>query len=273
VLALQDFKDLKTCDRPKTLRRPKMTAQIRTLQPFIAFSRLMNELPYLKKVNPEHRLILLGELYKAAQATVTREEVTAYAKDLGRDARKSRQQLSLASSRLREALLKIREAREIAGLGLDVIAKLNSDLWESSFAEIERNLKAGIDLVTSYEGLNAALVHPKLRTSLEKHLAAKPTPVFGGLEDAEDHVPYSMSEKQVAVDTSFTREAGACLDRYRTVKNRKITHYDLIIKRLYKAAFGVSRSADSIRKALDPKRQGTTPKLKATNPASLSDLQ
>jgi hypothetical protein len=250
-----------------------MAAKIRTLQPFIAFARLMTELPYLQKVNPEHRLILLGQLYKAAQDTVTREEVTAYAKDLARDARKSRQQLSLACTRLREALLNIRAAREIADSDLKEIAEMNSDLWGFTFEEIEKNLKKGIDLVSSYEGLNAALVHPELRTALEKRLAVNATPVFGRLEEAEDHVPYSMSEKQVSVDTSLTLEAGACLDRYRTVKNRKIPRYDLIIKRLYKAAFGISRSADSIRKALDPKRRGATPNLKAAAPTSVSALQ
>jgi hypothetical protein len=253
-----------------------MTTQTRTLQPFSTFSRLLDELPYLRKVDPEYRTQLLRELYKAAQDTVTREEVTTYAKDLSRDARKSRQQLSLACSRLREALLKIREAREIADSDLKEIAEMNSDLWGFTFAEIEINLKKGIDLVTSYEGLNAALVHPELRTALEKRLAVNATPVFGRLEEAEDHVPYSMCEKQLAVDTSLIREAAACLDGYRTVKNRKIPHYDLIIKALFKAAFdsfGGSRSADSIRKALSPKRRGATPSLKATDPTSLSGLQ
>jgi hypothetical protein len=228
-----------------------MAAQLRTLESFGDFSRLMNELPYLEAVEAEQRKKLIRELYEAAQATITREEVTEYARQGAKESREGRRRLSHASSLLRHALQDVRKAREDYGTLLEDIESMNSEVWGFTLAEIEEHLKTSVDFVTSYECLNAALVHPKLRTPLERKLARQQTPAFGELtEEAEDHVPYPLGEKSLDIDRWLIRKAAACLDKYRTTKNRNIQRYDTIIAKLFKAAFGSFRSEDSVRKTL-----------------------
>jgi hypothetical protein len=234
-----------------------MTTQSKELPSFSDFSKLMSEIRYLKAVDERHREKLLLELYKVAEAKERMEHRRAYEIDLSKESREGRRRLSVASGLLRHALQDIRKARQVCRDELEDIESMHLDEWGFSFAEIEEHLKTTIEFVTSYEGLNAALVHPDLRTPREKRLANQPTPAIGEVtEEAGDHIPYPVKAKSRAIDHWLIGEAGVCLDKYRTSKNHKIQRYDTVIAKLFYVAFKEIHSEDSIRKELRRQEKG-----------------
>jgi hypothetical protein len=233
-----------------------MTGQAGKLNSFDRFSELMTKLPYLSRVESGQRKKLLEELYRAAQE---KDSMRAWAERQREDVgplREGRRRLSRASSLLRHALQDVRSARKTYGDLLNDIEDTYSDEWGFKLEEIEQNLRTTIDFVNGHEALNAALIHPKLRTSHERQLARKPTTAIGEITDeANDHVDYALGEKLIALDHWLIGEAVDILKKFHTTKKKKIQRYDTIISKMFEAAFNeFGHSEDSIRIELRRKK-------------------
>jgi hypothetical protein len=234
-----------------------MTTEAEELPAFTEFSKQMSELRYLKAVDERHREKLLRELYKAAEDKERMEHRKAYERDLSKESREERRRLSVASGLLRHALQDIRKARQVCRAELEDIESSHLDEWGFTLEGIEKHLQTSIDFVSHYEGLSAALVHPKLRTAREKRMANQPPTSVGEFaEEAEDHVSYSVREKSREIDHWLIGEARTCLDRYHTFKKHKIQRYDTIIAKLFYVLFKKIHSEDSIRKELRRQEKG-----------------
>ena len=123
---------------------------------------------------------------------------------------------------------------------------------------MEKVLKFSVEFLKARVARDAADVHPKLRTAAEKRLASEPLAAFNDIAEGSIKHNYLVATKAtVALETWFTRKAAQCLDRYKRAGNRPLEGYDIIIVRLFEAAFTEIRSQASVQKILNRRGRET----------------
>jgi hypothetical protein len=80
-----------------------------------------------------------------------------------------------------------------------------------------------------------------------------------------DYGDIPLGEKSLATDLWPIARAAECLNRYKRSGNKEIQRYDTVIAKLFYAAFGETRSDESIRKDLN-RQSGKTSRRYVLSP-------
>ena len=221
------------------------------MRTFEAFSEIMTNLPYLKPIDEKRRNRLLRELYQAVVEKNFMEEVGKDLRDKLPEVRAKRKRTLKVVGLLAKALQAVMEARASDG---DDLAACERE-WKTSagksftFAEMEKHLKFSVRFRKACVVIDAAYVHPKLRTDAEKQLATKYKSTLNSRVAKAHNLPSGAEAR--ALDAWFIHKAAKCIDRYK----RQIEGKDIIIATLFDAAFNEFRSQASVQKALKGRRK------------------
>jgi hypothetical protein len=224
------------------------------LRSFEHFSQMMSNLPYLKAIDKKRRNLLLRKLYQAAVDKSIMEGLGKAFRDGLPAVRAARRRTVKAVGLLGKALRAVGEARASCKVDLAACETKSKTAGESfTFAAMEKNLNLSVAFLKEQASTYAAYVHPKLRTDAEKQLAKEYMAAFGDFPAPNLH-NLPSGEKARPLDAWFIRRAAECIDRYKS-KNRTIEGYDIIIAKLFEAAFKEFRSPASVQKARKGRRE------------------
>ena len=225
---------------------------IAELRSFEDFSEIMGNFPYLKPLDERRRNGLLRELYQVALEKCIMEGLgKAFREDVPK-ARRTRSLTLKAIGLLGEALQNVEEARVSCKDALVVCEEKSKTAGENfTFAAMEKNLNFSVAVLNELATEYAVRIHPKLRTDAEKRVATKWMVTLKDSALAKAH-NLPSGEKALALDTWFMHRAAECIDRCKS-KTRTIEGYDIIIAKLFEAAFKQFRSPGSVQKALHGK--------------------
>ena len=230
------------------------------LRSFEHFSQMMTNFPYLKPIDKKRRNLLLRELYQIAEGRKQMEDMGKTERDSLPKVRADRTRTQRTVGLLRGMLQKLTEARASGDEDLSACEdESNAIDWNFSrftFADMEKQLRFSAEFLNAHVNRSAADVHPKLRTPAEKRLAREHMAAYNDIAEGSIKHNFLVAKKAtVAVETWFIRMAAKCLDRYKPARNRALEGYDIIIARLFEAAFTQIRSQGSVQKILSRPRE------------------
>lgn len=220
------------------------------LRSFEDFSEIMGNFPYLKQIDERRRNRLLRELYQIALNKRIMEGIGKALREDFPKVRRARRHTLKAMGLLREALQSVGEARASCNEALAACEEKSRTAGKSfTFAVMEKNLNFSVAALEEHTAELAARIHPKLRTNAEKRVGTK----FMAFKDSALAKAHNLpsGEKALALDAWFMHRAAACIDRYKGPTKGK----DIIIAKLFDAAFKGFRSQASVQKALKGRRK------------------
>jgi hypothetical protein len=204
----------------------------------------MNNLRYLQPIDETRRQHLLRELYQLAKTNKHMEQQAAIIRRSTSAFRKTKNRFLSASRLVAHALQDVKKARRVPGC-IAGICEMDSNLEKRgiTFGSLEESLVTILNSLQAFTRLHEELIHPKMRTVAERR-AAKDT-------KKRDDAAIPLSEKTKAIDQWFIVRAAAYLKEYKPTGNKKLRRYDTVIAKVVNAAYGVTWSEESIRKALN----------------------
>jgi hypothetical protein len=224
------------------------------MRTFEAFSQIMSNLPYWGEMDESRRNRLLRDLYEVALGKCVMEAIAKGLRDEVPEVRGKRRQALKAVRLLREAQQAVEEARASCGDALAACEEKSKSAGENfTFAVMATNLNFSVALLNKHAAAYAAFIHPKLRTPAEKPVATK---FIAAMKDFPLKKAHELpsGKKAEMLDAWFMHRAAECIDRYKS-KTRTIEGRDVIIAKLFDAAFSEFRSPGSVQKALQQTRR------------------
>jgi hypothetical protein len=225
------------------------------LRSFKDFSKIMGNFPYLTPIDEKRRNRLLSELYDVAVHKCLMEASIKSLRDKLPKMRATRRRSLKAAGLLREARQAVSEARALCGDDLAACEEQSKTIAGESFTfdVMENSLNFSAERLEADAAEDAVRLHPQWCTDVEKRLARKYMEAFDYLP-APNARNLPSGEKALALDAWFMSAAAACIDKYKS-KNRKLEGYDIIIAKLFDAAFILIRTQASVQKALKGRRK------------------
>jgi hypothetical protein len=218
---------------------------------FEDFSGMMSNLPHLRAIDEKRRNRLLRELYKAALDKRIMEGLCKVFNDGLQEVRAARKRTLKTCRLLGKALQAVGEARAPCEVDLAVCETKSQTTGKSfTFAAMEKNLDFSVSVLKKNAATYAAYVHPRRRNDTEKQLASEYMAAFGDFPAPNLH-NLPSGAKAMPLDAWFIRRAAKCIDRCK----RRIEGKDIIIAKLFDAAFREFRSQASVQKALKGRRK------------------
>jgi hypothetical protein len=219
------------------MRRQKRFAGVATLKSFRVFKR--NIKPYLVCINPNQREYIGTELYRLAKGKIDLEFWQSLAPEGISLNRKIGNQFRRMGIHLAHARKDVEKA--INSLGTDARDTLDDDVdWDGILLKIDFGLQSAVTM----RKLNAAIIHPDLRTGTEKTL----------IRPGDEVEPQGYPARGVHIsDYWFIERAEQLLKECRDPKGRKLHLADShrIIAQSFCAAFGeCAWTAGRIKSAL-----------------------
>ena len=251
------------------------------LRKFKDFTDTMAELTQLKRVDEERRPELLRELYEFAVDRRRVEREAQNEKDLVPEVRANRKRSTDVIRLLETAYQAVKKARASNPDLLTNCEKIVPHLYKRmnlklqrpdfTFADMVRNLVVSHFILDAGVTLGATEVPTRLHTEREKRLASESLERFpGALAKFRSTVPnFALTKKPArALDTQLIRDAATCIDKYRPSGTSSFPGRDMIIMRLFEAAFGdKTRSQASIQKALRRRKAAKRTAVHTPTPA------
>ena len=219
------------------MRRRRRFAVVVKLKPFRLFKR--NIEPHLRCIIPNQRDHTGTELYRLARIKTDIEFLQSVAPEGISENRKQGNQFKRMGNHLASAREDVEKAMGALGEGARDFLADDVD-WDGILREIDGGMQAAATL----RKLNAAIIHPDLRTDTEKNLVSP--------SDEVEPQGYPASGVHVS-DYWFIEHAELLLKQCRNTKGRKLYLADShrIIAQSFCAAFGeCGWTAGSIKSAL-----------------------
>jgi hypothetical protein len=207
----------------------------------------MNNLRYLQPIDETRRQDLLRELYELSKAKKEMERQAAIIRRSTPALRKTKNRFLSASSLVAHAIQDIKKARKVPG-SIAGICEMDSNLEDRgiTFASMQQSLTAVVSSLKAFARLHEELIHPAMRTEAERRAAKD--------RKKRDYPDIPLSKKMRAIDQWFIARAAKCLERCKPTRNKKLRRYDTVIAKVFDAAYGETRSEESIRRALNRKK-------------------
>lgn len=117
-----------------------------------------------------------------------------------------------------------------------------------TFCDIEKSLHFSVEWLKAHAAITAASIHHQLRNPQEKRLVKEHLAVYSDCAEGAEEPNYPASEKMRELDTMLIHDAAKLIKK--AVPGIKPSRLNQAIVRLFEAAFGTTRTEDSIRKAL-----------------------
>ena len=222
------------------------------------FDQFVGEMKQHLTLVPEKDLSpLLMYLYEAAKAKLEFEDYRRWAQAMATRYRRMRNSMEVAGKALSKAVDTLEKAKA-DDKDLEFIEWIQKG-YKFNFEEITRQVKVALETVEDSKAALAAMIHPHLRSTPEKHSAKKLSDPNFDTSSLEDLV-FPARTTSPEIDHWFMGAAAECLDKYRTGTDKKIPRYDKIIYELFKVAFRqTKRDVDSIRREVNRQMRSGRP--------------